>query len=100
MTAKSDIPKPVMVRLTSKEVKHLDALAAKSAMIRHRYMSFVLERAMQSSWWSKKGSNTPSRAPAKSRPEDDFWGVSCVPRSYYLKLTSSRQPAYVLLRGS
>ena len=48
MPAKSDIAKPVTVRLTSKEVKRLDALAAKSGMTRHRYMSFVLERAMQS----------------------------------------------------
>ena len=48
MPAKSDIAKPVTVRLTSKEVKRLDALAAKSDMTRHRYMSFVLDRAMQS----------------------------------------------------
>jgi predicted transcriptional regulator len=48
MTAKSDTAKPVTVRLTAKAVKRLDALAAKSDMTRHRYMSFVLERAMQS----------------------------------------------------
>jgi hypothetical protein len=47
MTAKSYTPKPVTVRLTAKEVKHLDALAAKSDMTQHRYMSYVLERAMQ-----------------------------------------------------
>ena len=48
MTTKSDAAKPVTVRLTSKEVKRLDALAAKSGMTRHRYMSFVLDRAMNS----------------------------------------------------
>jgi predicted transcriptional regulator len=48
MTTKSDAAKPVTVRLTAKEVKRLDALAAKSDMTRHRYMSFVLDRAMQS----------------------------------------------------
>jgi predicted DNA binding CopG/RHH family protein len=47
MTTKTDTGKPVTVRLTAKEVKRLDALAAKSGMTRHRYMSFVLERAMQ-----------------------------------------------------
>ena len=48
MTTKSDAAKPVTVRLTAKEVKRLDGLAAKSDMTRHRYMSFVLDRAMQS----------------------------------------------------
>ena len=48
MTTKSDAAKPVTVRLTAKEVKRLDALAAKSGMTRHRYMSFVLDRAMNS----------------------------------------------------
>ncbi len=48
MTEKTDTAKPVTVRLTAKEVKRLDALAAKSDMTRHRYMSFVLERAMKS----------------------------------------------------
>jgi hypothetical protein len=48
MPAKPDTAKPVTVRLTSKEVKRLDALAAKSGMTRHRYMSFVLDRAMSS----------------------------------------------------
>ena len=48
MTTKSDAAKPVTVRLTAKEVKRLDTLAAKSDMTRHRYMSFVLDRAMQS----------------------------------------------------
>ena len=43
-----DTAKPVTVRLTAKEVKRLDALAAKSGMTRHRYMSFVLDRAMSS----------------------------------------------------
>ena len=43
-----DTAKPVTVRLTAKEVKRLDALAAKSGMTRHRYMSFVLDRAMVS----------------------------------------------------
>ncbi len=65
MTAKSDIPKPVMVRLTSKEVEHLDALAAKSAMIRHRYMSFVLERAMQSSLVVKEKVEYAESSPSK-----------------------------------
>jgi predicted transcriptional regulator len=40
--------RPVTVRLTAKEVKRLDALAAKSGMTRHRYMNFVLDRAMKS----------------------------------------------------
>lgn len=48
MSAQSDTAKPVTVRLTSKEVKRLDSLAAKSGMTRHRYMSFVLDRAMNS----------------------------------------------------
>jgi predicted DNA binding CopG/RHH family protein len=48
MTTKTDSGRPVTVRLTAQEVKRLDALAAKSGMTRHRYMSFVLERAMQS----------------------------------------------------
>jgi predicted transcriptional regulator len=48
MPAKLDTAKPVTVRLTAQEVKRLDALAAKSGMTRHPYMSFVLERAMQS----------------------------------------------------
>jgi len=48
MSAKSDTARPVTVRLTSKEVKRLDSLAAKSGMTRHRYMSFVLDRAMNS----------------------------------------------------
>jgi len=39
--------RPVTVRLTAKEVKRLDVLAAKSGMTRHRYMNFVLDRAMQ-----------------------------------------------------
>lgn len=43
-----DTAKPVTVRLTDKELKRLDALAAKSGMTRHRYMSFVLDRAMAS----------------------------------------------------
>ncbi len=47
MTEKTDTAKPVTVRLTAKEVKRLDALAAKSGMTRHRYMSFVLDRAMK-----------------------------------------------------
>jgi len=34
--------------LTAKEVRRLDALAAKSGMARQRYMSFVLDRAMTS----------------------------------------------------
>jgi predicted DNA binding CopG/RHH family protein len=48
MPAKTDSGRPVTVRLTAKEVKCLDGLAAKSGMTRHRYMSFVLDRAMQS----------------------------------------------------
>jgi predicted transcriptional regulator len=48
MTDNTDTARPVTVRLTDKEVKRLDALAAKSAMTRHRYMSFVLDRAMSS----------------------------------------------------
>lgn len=48
MTEKPDTAKPVTVRLTAKEVKRLDALAAKSGMTRHRYMSFILDRAMKS----------------------------------------------------
>ena len=47
MPSESDTAKPVTVRLTAKEVKRLDALAARSGMSRHRYMSFVLERAMR-----------------------------------------------------
>lgn len=47
MTSISDSARPVTVRLTAKEVKRLDALAAKSGMTRHKYMSFVLGRAMQ-----------------------------------------------------
>jgi len=47
MTTKTATGKPVTVRLTAKEVKRLDVLAAKSGMTRHRYMSFILERAMQ-----------------------------------------------------
>jgi predicted DNA binding CopG/RHH family protein len=43
----TDTGRPVTVRLTAKEVKRLDALAAKSGMTRHRYMNFVLDRAMQ-----------------------------------------------------
>jgi hypothetical protein len=45
---KSQPARPVTVRLTPKEVKRLDALAAQSGMTRHRYMSLVLERAMRS----------------------------------------------------
>jgi predicted DNA binding CopG/RHH family protein len=48
MPPTQDTAKPVTVRLTAKEVKRLDALAAKSGMTRHRYMSFVLDRAMAS----------------------------------------------------
>ena len=48
MPSNTDTAKPVTVRLTAKEVKRLDALAAKSGMTRHRYMSFVLNRAMNS----------------------------------------------------
>jgi hypothetical protein len=48
MPSNTDTAKPVTVRLTAKEVKRLDALAAKSGMTRHRYMSFVLDRAMNS----------------------------------------------------
>jgi predicted transcriptional regulator len=48
MPSNTDTAKPVTVRLTAKEVKRLDALAAKSSMTRHRYMSFVLDRAMNS----------------------------------------------------
>jgi len=48
MTTKTDTAKPVTVRLTAKEVKRLDALASKSGMTQHRYMSFVLDRAMHS----------------------------------------------------
>jgi len=47
MPLHSDTVKPITVRLTTKEVKRLDVLAAKSGMTRHRYMSFVLDRAMQ-----------------------------------------------------
>jgi predicted DNA binding CopG/RHH family protein len=47
MTTESETARPVTVRLTAKEVKRLDSLAAKSGMTRHRYMSFVLDRAMQ-----------------------------------------------------
>lgn len=45
---KSQTARPVTVRLTPKEVKRLDTLAAQSGMTRHRYMSLVLERAMRS----------------------------------------------------
>ena len=48
MPLNTDTAKPVTVRLTAKEVKRLDALAAKSGMTRHRYMSFVLDHAMNS----------------------------------------------------
>jgi hypothetical protein len=48
MPSNTDTAKPVTVRLTAKEVKRLDALAEKSGMTRHRYMSFVLDRAMNS----------------------------------------------------
>ncbi len=48
MNAKTDLARPVTVRLTANEVRHLDELAARSGMTRHRYMSFVLERAMKS----------------------------------------------------
>jgi len=48
MTDNTDTARPVTVRLTAKEVKRLDALAAKSGMTRHRYMTFVLDRAMSS----------------------------------------------------
>lgn len=48
MPSNTDTAKPVTVRLTAKEVKRLDALAAKSGVTRHRYMSFVLDRAMES----------------------------------------------------
>ena len=48
MPSAPDPAKPVTVRLTSKELKHLDSLAAKSSMNRHRYMSLVLARAMKS----------------------------------------------------
>jgi predicted DNA binding CopG/RHH family protein len=48
MKQATDTGRPVTVRLTAKEVKRLDALAAKSGMTRHRYMSFVLDRAMSS----------------------------------------------------
>lgn len=47
MPEKTDSGRPVTIRLTAQEVKRLDALAAKSGMTRHRYMSFVLDRAMQ-----------------------------------------------------
>jgi len=47
MPSESETARPVTVRLTAKEVNCLDALAAKSGMTRHRYMSFVLERAMR-----------------------------------------------------
>ena len=46
MNPESNLAKPVTVRLTAKEVRELDELAAQSGMTRHRYMSFVLERAM------------------------------------------------------
>lgn len=48
MPSSLDPAKPVTVRLTSKELKRLDSLAAKSGMNRHRYMSLVLDRAMKS----------------------------------------------------
>jgi len=48
MPTKTDSGRPVTVRLTAQEVKKLDTLAAKSDMTRHRYMSFVLDRAMNS----------------------------------------------------
>jgi len=48
MQSSPDPAKPVTVRLTSKEIKILDELAAKSGINRHRYMSFVLDRAMKS----------------------------------------------------
>ena len=47
MNTKSDVGRPVTVRLTAREVKQLDTLAAKSGMTRHKYMGFVLERAMK-----------------------------------------------------
>lgn len=48
MNAKPDLARPVTVRLTAQEVGRLDELATRSGMTRHRYMSFVLERAMRS----------------------------------------------------
>lgn len=47
MNTKTNSAKPVTVRLTAKEVKRLDELAAQSGMTRHKYMSFVLDRAMK-----------------------------------------------------
>lgn len=47
MNPQTNLARPVTVRLTAKEVIQLDELAAQSGMTRHRYMSFVLERAMK-----------------------------------------------------
>ena len=47
MNPQINLARPVTVRLTAKEVRQLDELAAQSGMTRHRYMSFVLERAMK-----------------------------------------------------
>jgi predicted DNA binding CopG/RHH family protein len=47
MKKDTDSGRPVTVRLTADEVERLDSLAAKSGMTRHRYMNFVLDRAME-----------------------------------------------------
>jgi hypothetical protein len=65
MSAKSDTARPVTVRLTSKEVKRLDSLAAKSGMTRHRYMSFVLDRAMNSGLVVKESVEYAEASPRK-----------------------------------
>ncbi len=57
--------RPVTVRLTAKEVKRLDSLAAKSGMTRHRYMSLVLDRAMNSGLVVKESVEYAESSPRK-----------------------------------
>jgi hypothetical protein len=51
--------------LTAKEVKRLDSLAAKSGMTRHRYMSLVLDRAMNSGLVVKESVEYAESSPRK-----------------------------------
>jgi len=65
MPPTGDTAKPVTVRLTAKEVKCLDALAAKSGMSRHRYMSFVLDRAMRNGMVVRESVEYAESTPSK-----------------------------------
>jgi len=63
-----DPARPVTVRLTAKEVKRLDALASKSGMTRHRYMSFVLDRAMKNGLVVRESVEYAESSPERGHP--------------------------------